>query len=204
MQKIPFNKLLIATGNRHKYEEIKGELDSFDIETIPAFDYDIKEPEETGKTFEENSLLKAKYYSETLNMPALADDSGLCIEALNGEPGIYSARWARECGSYEKVAQKIQEKLANKKTQNFNAFFICAITIFGLGDKYKNFHSFKGKVEGILKFPPKGNNGFGYDPIFVPKRYNVSFGEMSPVEKKEISHRAIALEQFKKWLNDFS
>ena len=205
MKKLPFKKLLIATGNRHKYEEIKEMLSSFDIELVPAFDYDLEEPEETGSTFEENALIKAKYYSEALDMPALADDSGLCIEELNGDPGIYSARFSKEFGGHEGAIKEIQKRLKNKKTDNYNSFFACSIAIFHKNEIYeKNHHIFKGKVEGNLKFPPKGCNGFGYDPIFVPKRYNISFGEIEPSKKKEISHRANAMSKFIKWLHNFS
>jgi len=205
MKKLPFDKLLIATGNRHKFSEIKDMLSPFGIEAIPAFNYDIKEPKETGSTFEENALIKAKYYSEALDMPALADDSGLCVEALDGAPGIYSARWAKEFGEYDGVIKEIQKRLKIGKTKNYNALFVCNIAIYNLDEVYaKKIHNFEGKVEGALQFPSKGCNGFGYDPIFVPKRYNITFGEMNPEEKKKISHRANAMNKFIEWIQNFS
>lgn len=206
MENIPFDKLLIATGNRHKFKEFEEMLKPYGIKAIPAYEYNIEEPEETGNTFEENALIKAKYYSETLNMPALADDSGLCIEALGGAPGIYSARWAKKFGGYEKTFKEIQKILENKKTDNYNAYFVCSIIIYDSSQKNtdEKHLSFKGKVEGKLRFPPMGCNGFGYDSIFVPKKYNVSFGEMESEEKQRISHRANAVNKFIKWLNNFS
>jgi XTP/dITP diphosphohydrolase len=206
MSKLPFKKVLIATGNQDKYREIKTILDSFGVQTVSLSDYDnvIESPEEIGTTFEENALLKAKYYSEAFNLPALSDDSGLCVKALDGAPGIYSARWVAKYGSFEKAIQEIQNKLKEKKANDYFSWFECSLALYGLDKSENNFQIFNGKVEGEVRFPPKGKNNFGYDPIFVPKRYNVSFGEMSSEEKHRISHRAVALAKFVEWLRNFS
>lgn len=202
MKKVFFDKLLIATGNRNKYKEIKALLTPFDIEVLAAFDYDIEEPEETGSNFRENSLLKSKYYAEKLNMVSLADDSGLCVSALGGKPGIYSGRWALECGGFDEAIEKIQKLLADKRSDDYNAKFECSISIFDPFKKESYF--FDGNVSGKLQFPPRGKSGFGYDPIFVPKWHKDTFAEMGKENKNEISHRAVALKKFIEWLHHFS
>ncbi len=196
MFKIP-NKILIATNNRGKFAEISQLLKSLNIEAVATFNKNIPEPEETGKTFAENSVLKAKYYAKKTNIISLADDSGLCIEAMNGEPGIHSARFAiDELG--QKNFTKAFEKIAAKITTNSKAHFICNLSLFDPASGFEI--SFEGRVDGNLTFPPRGNNGFGYDPIFIKEKMNETFGEIDPNLKEKISHRGIAFEKMTNWL----
>jgi XTP/dITP diphosphohydrolase len=198
-------KLLIATGNKGKFIEISSLLRPLGIEAIAASDFDIAEPEEIGETFAANSLLKAKYYGLKTGLIALADDSGICVQALGGKPGIASARFAIDEKTGEKNFPLAFEKIffelsemgisASKKPK---AYFICNLAIF---DPKTNFEiSFEGRVDGNLIFPAKGNKGFGYDPIFIKKGMTKSFGEIEAVEKDKISHRAKAFEKFVTWL----
>lgn len=202
--KIP-SKILIATNNKGKFNEIESLLKTLNIAAIPAFQFNLPEPEETEKTFEKNSLLKAKYYAEKTGLVALADDSGLCVEALNGAPGIHSARFAIDEKTGEKNFPLAFEKIffslneigitADKKPK---AFFICNLSLF---DPQTNFAiSFEGRIDGILTFPSRGNQGFGFDPIFVKNGMEKTFGEISADEKDQISHRADAFEKLTSWL----
>ena len=186
------SRLLIASGNAGKILEISALLKPLGIKPIPASQFNFPEPEENGKTFAENSLIKAKFYGEQTKIVALADDSGLCIEAMNGEPGIHSARFAQKNfpEAFEKISKKIKE--------NPRAYFVCNLTIF---DPEKNFSiSFEGRVDGSLIFPPRGNKGFGYDPIFIKDGMTQTFGEIDPQEKDQISHRGEAFKKLINWL----
>jgi len=186
------SRLLIASGNAGKILEISALLKPLGIKPIPASQFNLSEPEENGKTFAENSLIKAKFYGEKTKIVALADDSGLCIEAMNGEPGIHSARFAQKNfpEAFEKISKKIKE--------NPRAYFVCNLTIF---DPEKNFSiSFEGRVDGSLIFPPRGNKGFGYDPIFIKDGMTQTFGEIDPQEKDQISHRGEAFKKLINWL----
>jgi len=196
--KIP-NEILIATNNHGKFLEISQLLKSINIKAIPTFDMNLEEPEETGLTFEENSLLKAKYYAKKTNLFALADDSGLCVEAMNGAPGIHSARFALdEFG--KKNFLKAFEKIAANISTNSRAYFICNLSLF---DPKSGFEiSFEGRVDGNLVFPPRGEKGFGYDPIFIKDSMKETFGEIDPELKDQISHRGLAFEKMVKWLKD--
>ena len=192
LQLSDFSRLLIASGNAGKISEISALLTPFGIKSIPASQFNLPEPEETGKTFAENSLIKAKFYGEKTGIVALADDSGLCIEAMNGEPGIHSARFAQKNfpEAFEKISKKIKE--------NPRAYFVCNLTIF---DPEKNFSiSFEGRVDGTLIFPPRGTKGFGYDPIFIKDGMTKTFGEIDPQEKDQISHRGEAFKKLINWL----
>jgi len=196
-------KILVATNNPGKFAEISDLLQKINVVAIKP-SASIVEPEETGKSFAENSLLKAKYYAEKTSLPALADDSGLCIEALNGAPGIYSARFALDnLGkknfpyAFEKILTALKESGTNPCDSK--AYFICNLTIF---DTQTNFSkSFEGRIDGTLTFPPRGNKGFGYDPIFIKNGMDKTFGEISAIEKDAISHRA---EAFKKLVDYFA
>ncbi len=193
-------QLLIATNNKGKFFEIESLLNQINIKAVPTFQFNIEEPEETGKTFAENSLLKARYYGSKTGLMALADDSGLCVDAMNGEPGIYSARFAKnERGesdfnfAFEKISAAI-------KNNNYAAHFICNLALF---DPKTNFEiSFEGRVDGNLTFPALGNKGFGYDPIFIKNGMNQTFGEIDPEEKDQISHRADAFLKLVNWLKN--
>jgi XTP/dITP diphosphohydrolase len=198
--KLP-EEILIATNNHGKFLEISELLKSINIRAISTFDFNISEPEETGTTFEENSLLKAKYYASKTNLFSLADDSGLCVEAMSGKPGIHSARFALDENG-NKNFPKAFEKIAAEITENSRAFFVCNLSLF---DPKTNFQiSFEGKANGNLVFPPRGNKGFGYDPIFIKDGMNQTFGEIDPKLKDQISHRGKAFEKLVNWLKDNS
>jgi len=190
-------KILIATNNKGKFSEISAMLKSIGIEAIGTFEFNLEEPEETGKTFAENSLLKARFYGKKTNLVALADDSGLCVEAMSGKPGIHSARFAlNEKG--EKDFPLAFKKIAERTSENSKAFFICNLALF---DPKTNFEiSFEGRIDGNLIFPPRGNKGFGYDPIFIKNGMDKTFGEILPGEKDKISHRGAAFEKLLDWL----
>lgn len=187
-RKFTAKKLLLASGNSGKVKEITALLAPFAIEVISAKDYNLEEPEETGSTFIENAEIKARYYGAATGLPALADDSGLCVEALGGRPGIYSARWAGETKDFTLAAKKIESELGESK--NRDAYFACALSLYWPEDGHVE--SFEGTVHGALTFPGRGEKGFGYDPIFIAKGYNQTFAEISPEEKHKISHRADA------------
>ncbi|MFT6077684.1 MAG: XTP/dITP diphosphohydrolase [Rickettsiales bacterium] len=204
--KTKINEILIASGNKGKLIEIAQLLKDIDIKTISAADFDLEEPEETGSTFEENSVLKAKYYANKTGLVALADDSGLCVDFLDGKPGIHSARFALandgETKDFDLAFQKIEQELIEKgidlKNQIVKAHFICNLTIFD--PKNNQTESFEGRVDGKLIFPSKGENGFGYDPIFIADGMDKTFGEIFPKEKDKISHRTQAFSQLKRFL----
>jgi XTP/dITP diphosphohydrolase len=190
-------KILVATNNSGKFVEISDLLRQINIEVIKA-PADLAEPAETGVDFAANSLLKAKYYAEKTGFIALADDSGLCIEALNGAPGIYSARFALdESGqknfpqAFEKISASLKEK--DVEPCGSKAHFICNLTIFDPQTRLSV--SFEGRIDGTLTFPARGLQGFGYDPIFLKNGMAKTFGEISAAEKDVISHRAEAFRQ---------
>lgn len=193
-KKFTGTKLLLASGNQGKILEITQLLSDYNVQLASAKDFDIEEPEETGKTFVANAELKAKYYGDITGSPALADDSGLAVEALGGAPGIYSARWAGDKKDFKAAMQRVEKELNG--SDNLNAKFVCALSLYWPDDK--KFASFEGEVKGKLTFPPKGDKGFGYDPIFIPNGYDQTFGELSGDVKQNISHRADA---FRKLIN---
>jgi XTP/dITP diphosphohydrolase len=182
-------KLLLATMNEAKIRELSHLLTPFGIEPVPASALGIPEPDETGATFQENSLNKAIFYSKQSDMPVLADDSGLCIAALDGAPGIFSARWAGPESDYGKACDRIQRELEGKEDRS--AHFECALTL-----AWPDGHTegFTGTVKGTIVDSAVGTNGFAYDPIFIPEGHNKTFAQMGDNEKCIISHRAMALE----------
>jgi XTP/dITP diphosphohydrolase len=190
-QKFTQTKLLIASGNAGKVMEIRELLSEFNIQIVPASDFNIAEPEETGKTFIENAELKAKYYGDITGLPALADDSGLCVDALGGEPGIYSARWAGADKNFNDAMDRIKKELDGNK--NNKAKFVCALSLYW--PKLSHMESVEGSVNGALTFPARGKCGFGYDPIFIPVGYDKTFAEIHGEEKQKISHRADAFDK---------
>lgn len=187
-------QLVLATRNPNKLAELQAYLAPYDITVIPP-DAGWPEVEETGTTFEENALLKADAIAQIAGLPALADDSGLCVEALGGRPGLYSARWAGPGGDYGRAFAQIEEELQQQGPEaDRRAYFVCVLALsFPDG---RTPQMFEGRVVGTIVTPPRGPMTFGYDPIFVPDGYAQTFAEMAPAEKKQLSHRARAIEQF--------
>tara|TARA_B100001057_G_scaffold233848_1_gene234036 strand:+ start:405 stop:1007 length:603 start_codon:yes stop_codon:yes gene_type:complete len=194
------NKLLIGTNNRGKLKEITDLLPKY-MKTLSTLNFKIKSPKENGKTFLENSLIKSKYFSKKTNLICLSDDSGLEIDILKKRPGIYSARWAGKNSNFslaiKKVYREINKKDKNWKNKKIKARFICALSISYLNIKIA---SAIGKVEGIISNVPKGNNGFGYDPIFIPENKKKTFGEMKSSQKYKLDHRYKAFKKIKRFL----
>jgi XTP/dITP diphosphohydrolase len=192
-------KLLVGTNNKGKLIEI-GDLLPKNLKIFSPKDFGIKSPPENGKTFKENSLIKAKFYSKKSKMICLSDDSGLEIDALNGDPGIYSARWGGKKGDFKKAMNRVLKEL-DKKDKNWRqkkikARFICALTIY---DRNKEIINSVGKVEGFISPTIKGKNGFGYDPIFIPHGKKITFAEMKASQKYKIDHRFKAFKKIKKF-----
>jgi XTP/dITP diphosphohydrolase len=198
MKKI--SELLIGTNNKGKYKEIRNLLPKY-IKTYSVSDFKLKSPKEDGLTFKDNSIIKAKYFSKKTKLICIADDSGLQIDILNKYPGIYSARWGGKEGDFKKAIKRVYRELSknDKKWQQkkIKARFICALSIFNLDKKIV---SVVGKVEGYISKEPRGKNGFGYDPIFIPKNKKKTFGEMKFAEKYKIDHRFDAFKKIKKFL----
>ena len=194
IRKLQPGKLVIASHNPGKVREIRALLGPYGIEPISAADLDLPEPEETGTTFVANAELKALQAADLSGLPALADDSGLCVEALGDEPGIFSARWAGEGKDFGVAMQRVEDRLAAipEETRTRDAHFVCALA---LAWPDGHIEWFEGRVDGTLVWPPRGDHGFGYDPIFVPLGGEQSFGEMDPDAKHAISHRAVAFRQ---------
>lgn len=190
-------KLVIASHNAGKVREMRALLEPFGIQPVSAGDLGLPEPEETGTTFAENASLKAHASAQGSGLPALADDSGLCVTALNGAPGVYTADWA-ERQAYEggpgrdwyMAMGKVEGKLAELGPEvDRSGYFICTLAL-----AWPDGHAevFEGRVHGTLAWPPRGTLGFGYDPVFVPLGHAQSFAELDPVEKHAMSHRADA------------
>jgi XTP/dITP diphosphohydrolase len=198
MKKI--SKLLIGTNNKGKFKEIRDLLPKY-IKTHSTSEFKLKSPREDGQTFKENSIIKSKYFSKKTKLICLADDSGLEIDILDKNPGIYSARWGGKKGDFKKAINKVYKELSKKdknwKHKKIKARFICALSISYLDKKIA---SVLGKVEGYISVNPKGENGFGYDPIFIPKNKRKTFGEMSSLQKYKIDHRFVAFKKIKKFL----
>ena len=187
------SKLVIATHNGGKLREIRDLLAPFGIECVGAAELDLPEPEETGVTFVDNAELKARASADLSGLPALADDSGLAVDALHGRPGIHSARWAEdEAGNrdFGKAMERVWTEVeAAGPEGGRDAHFVCALS---LAWPDGSIESFEGKVHGTLVWPPRGTNGFGYDAMFVANGDTRTFGELDPAEKHAVSHRAEA------------
>ena len=198
MKKI--SKLLIGTNNKGKYKEITDLLPKY-IKTYSTKEFNLKSPKEDGLTFEENSIIKSKYFSKKTKLICLSDDSGLEVDILNKAPGIYSARWGGKNGDFKKAIDRVYRNLfkidKNWQSKKVRARFICALSIHNFDKKIA---SVLGKVEGYISNEPKGNNGFGYDPIFIPRNKKKTFGEMKPSAKYKIDHRYVAFKKIKKFL----
>ena len=184
--------LVVASHNEGKVREIRDLLTPFGLELNSARELFLSEPEETGETFRANAELKALAAAKASGHPALADDSGLCVEALNGQPGIYSARWAGPQKDFDFAMEKIRLGLIEEGTLDTRAYFICGLAL-AWPDGHVEY--FEGRVDGELTWPPRGDKGFGYDPMFVPNGYEETFGEMDPEKKHAMSHRADAFRQ---------
>jgi XTP/dITP diphosphohydrolase len=199
MLKNKITKLLVGTNNRGKLREIKRLLPK-NLKIYSPSDFKIKSPIENGKTFGENSLIKAKYFFKKTQIPCLSDDSGLEVDLLNGKPGIYSARWGGKKGNFKNAIDKVFKELDKKdicwKTKRVKARFVCALTIY---QENKKTISSIGKIEGYLSSSMKGKQGFGYDPIFIPIGKKITFGEMKPFQKYKIDHRFKAFKKIKKF-----
>ena len=188
-------KLVIASHNQGKVREIAELVAAFGVEVVSAAALSLPEPEETGTTFEANAELKARAAAAAAKLPALADDSGVVVPALGGEPGIYSARWAGPGKDFKLAMQKVEDALAAKGTSDRRAAFVAVLALAWpatSGNPTGHVEMFRGEAHGTLVWPPRGGQGFGYDPMFVPDGYQVTFGEMEPKAKHAISHRARA------------
>ena len=198
------DKLVIATHNPGKLREIAALVEPLGITCVSAAELDLPEPDEIGNSFADNADLKAREAADLSGLPALADDSGLCVDALHGRPGIFSARWAEdEEGNrdWTRAMEKVwREAEATEPDAPPAAHFACSLAIAWPNDGQTE--TFDGRVDGILVWPPRGDRGFGYDPMFVPVGYEKTFGELDPELKHSISHRADAFRKFLAALNE--
>jgi XTP/dITP diphosphohydrolase len=189
----PGDKLVIATHNPGKVKEIRELLASHGLDIVGAAELGLPEPEETGSTFAENAKLKAEAASAASNLPALADDSGLSVAALDGAPGVYSARWAGPTKDFRIAMARVEKEMRDRGNPDKRAHFVCVLALSAPGAETE---IFEGRAYGTIDFPPRGQFGFGYDPIFMPEGHRFTFAEMEPKAKHAISHRAKAFEKF--------
>jgi XTP/dITP diphosphohydrolase len=212
-RKLASGTIVVASHNAGKLREILNFLSPFGIDVKSADELRLPEPKETGATFAENAVLKARAAAQASGLPALADDSGLAVMALNGEPGIYSARWAGRNRDFSIAMQKVEDKLQAAgavKPEQRRARFVC---VLALASPDGHVDTFTGRVDGTLVWPPRGEQGFGYDPIFLPDGHSRTFGEMDAEEKhgwrpggeiEALSHRARAFQLFARQCLDVS
>ena len=184
---IPGNRIVIASHNAGKVREIRELLDPLGLSVVSAGELGLEEPEETGETFAANAELKARFVAEGNGLPALSDDSGLAVAALDGAPGIHSARWAGPERDFGMAMEEVERALEGKADRS--AYFVCALCLAFPGGGAE---VFEGRIDGDLVWPPRGDKGFGYDPIFRPEGHDITFGEMEPAAKHAMSHRARA------------
>lgn len=190
--------LVLASHNAGKLREIAALLAPFGIETVPAGAFGLPEPAETEDSFAGNALLKARFAAAGAGLPALSDDSGLCVDALEGAPGVYTADWAEAPGGRDWMLamRKVEERLVGLGPGTWRrATFVCTLALVwpSCPDSASGEEQlFEGRCDGELVWPPRGNRGFGYDPMFVPDGHLLTFGEMDPDVKHRISHRAMA------------
>ena len=200
MLKKKIKEIVIGSNNKGKIKEIKDLLPKH-CKILSLNEFKLKSPKESGKSFIKNSLIKAKYFSKKTKKVCLADDSGLEVDLLNKSPGIFSARWGGKNSDFKLAINKVYKELYRKdknwKNKKITARFVCALTIYGF--KKKPIHSL-GVVEGRISDKKKGKNGFGYDPIFIPKGKTLTFAQMKPNEKYKIDHRSLAFKKIKKFL----
>ncbi len=199
MKKKKILNIFIGSNNQGKIKEIRDLLPK-KVQILTPKHFNLKSPKEIGATFKENSLLKAKFFSKKTKMICLADDSGLEIDILNGLPGIYSARWGGKKNNFNFAIKKVYKELKKNNVNWYKikktARFVCALTIYWPSNKFINVI---GKVEGTISKFKKGNNGFGYDPIFIPLKKKITFGQMDPKKKYKIDHRMKAFKKIRKF-----
>jgi XTP/dITP diphosphohydrolase len=186
-------RLVVASHNPGKVREIADLIAPFAIEAVPASALGLAEPDETEPTFIGNALIKALAAANASGLPALSDDSGLCVDALDGDPGVLSARWAGPRKDFREAMQKVHDRLREANAKVRTAHFVCALAIAWPGGDAE---TFEGRITGQLVWPPRGTLGFGYDPMFVPEGHSITFGEMRPAQKHAMSHRARAFAKF--------
>ena len=186
------SQLVVASHNEGKVREIKALLGPHGIVAVSAGSLGLPEPDETGTTFAANAELKAHASAKASGHAALADDSGLCVEALGGDPGIYSARWAGLTKDFRVAMNRVHDELRHKGLKTSPAKFVCALSIALPSGEVQ---TFQGEVHGSLTFPPRGDHGFGYDPIFIADGMEETFAEIDPAKKHAMSHRAKAFEK---------
>jgi XTP/dITP diphosphohydrolase len=189
----PGDKLVIASHNQGKVKEICELLAPYRLDIVGAADLGLPEPEETGSSFAENAKLKAEAASSASKLPSLADDSGLSVAALDGAPGVYSARWAGPTKDFRVAMARVEQEMRDSGKPDKRAHFVCALALSAPGAETE---IFEGRAYGTIDFPPRGQFGFGYDPIFMPEGHRFTYGEMAPQAKHAISHRAKAFEKF--------
>ena len=196
-------KLLVATNNPGKIKELNAALEDLPVDLFGLNSFEnIAEPEETGATFSENAILKADSYAHQTGFWALSDDSGLEVEALNGAPGVFSARYAGENATDGERIAKLLDELKETSEDSRRARFVCAMAMADETGKIK--HLAEGVCNGRIALAPRGKNGFGYDPIFIPDGFEQTFGELSSTVKHEISHRAQAIKKIIRFLRNFT
>ena len=192
------SEVIFASHNAGKIKEIKELLEPLGIKVKSAVDVDLPDVAETGTTFAENSLLKSQTIAKLTGVPCIADDSGLCVDALNGAPGVYSARYA-PIRDFVKGMEKLLEEMAQSRNKSRKAHFSCVISLAFPDGEYK---LFEGRVNGEIATVPSGEGGFGYDPLFVPEGYDCSFAQMPKSEKNKISHRGRAVAKLLEYLKN--
>ena len=186
-------RIVVATHNPGKLTEINDLLRPLGLDAVSAGSLGLPEPDETGNTFAANAILKAQASAMGAGLPALSDDSGLCVDGLDGDPGIYSARWAGPSKDFSVAMQLVESELQKRGTSNRRAHFICALCLAFPDGTHK---VFEGRIDGTLVWPPRGAKGFGYDAMFLPDGESLTFGEMEPDAKHAMSHRARAFKLF--------
>ncbi len=196
-RKLQPGKLIAATHNKGKVAELKDLFEPLGFEVVSAAELDLDEPEETELTFEGNALIKARAAAEATGAPALSDDSGLEVTALGGMPGVHTAIWAGEPRDFYVAMEKVERELTAIEAEDRSARFVSCLAI-AWPDGHEE--TFRGEVHGTLTWPPRGEMGFGYDPVFVPDGFDMTFAELEPQQKHAMSHRAVAFEKLKKAL----
>ena len=189
-------ELIFASHNKGKIAELKQILEPFGVKVKTTEDIELPDVEETGETFEENAALKAVTIAKLTGVVCIADDSGLCVNALNGRPGVYSARYAPN-RDFDKAIDMLLQEIEASKNKDRSAYFAC---VLALGYPDGTYKSFEGRVDGLISYDRKGNSGFGFDPIFIPLGYDKTFAELGSEIKNKISHRGRALEKFTAYL----